>query len=374
MKKKSLLLCFGMIVMLLSACGEKNAEEIPSTAIAEEVSSTEAANEVAEAVTEETTETELEEQAEIDYTENATQVLLEQKTAYSDIGEFYQVELYYPNDANLEIKSSNPNVVTFTCEDEDYVVEIRTLEDSTFLNNWEADKAEETYTELEWNGFKGYYTDKVSGYADKVEMNLQLDPVTSDTSRYLKIKIGESYAGDHASGMDLYQNNETVKHILGSIQYIGNIEKTSMQDGLLVLEGKKYDMLLEDPSAYLATDNENMTWECQVKDSYIYIKAKDSTDESVFFTTSIKRDNNQELEAWKENILKYSPDNVIENQTIGSYEMMTYALEETESEIDCTHAVVKDGALLNFKSYATNRAMVEEYIAAMLDHMEIQFK
>lgn len=371
MKKISLLLCMGIMICSLNACGKEQAPT--STDVVEEA--TEETSEATEeqAVSEEVEETTAEETV-MDYTENAIQVLLERKTSYSDIGEFYQVELYYPNDANLEIKSNDPNAIKFTCEDEDYILEIRTLEDSTFLNNWEYDKEVDSYAEYEMNGFSGYYTDKLSENSDKMEIYLQLDAVTSSTSRYLIIEIGDSYAGEYSSGKELFDNNETIKRILGSINYIGNIEKATLDAGLLVYEGKKYDTILEDPSTYLATDNPNMTWDCQVKDSYIYIKAKDSTDESIFFTTSIKRDSAADLEEWKENILKYSPDREIESKTIGSYDVMTYTSDESEGEVDCTHAVMKDGAFFNINSYASNIEMVEEYLAAMLDHMEIQFK
>lgn len=304
---------------------------------------------------------------------NGTQVFLECQTKNSDIGEFFQAELYYPADGSVEAEVKEINVLKLTCAEEDYVLDIRMREDMNFMDKWEEDKANKDYEEIELNGYSGYYYTEGSTYSDIAHVNLLLEAISEKTSRYMTIEVKESYEGDHASGVELYKNNETIADILASITYIGNIEKSSVEDGMIKFEANGHQVSFESPENYMLTDQTGLAWTCRVDDgAKAYIFVKEPEEMAIFFETTVRAERTENLEAWKAHELELRPDTVIETLTIGGYDFMMYTSDESESEVNSYYVTSINDVVITFNIWASSRELAEEFIENMVTRMEVQ--
>lgn len=137
----------------------------------------------------------------------------------------------YPQNVGIELQEGrSESDKVFKNKDKNYKLEVSIVDEleSTYDENAEADKKEEGYQEVTFNGYKGY----ILKGEYRVEGKLLLDNDESNINKVFEFTVEpiESYQNDDFVNPEPLYNLKEVRTILKSVKYNGTITVDNMND------------------------------------------------------------------------------------------------------------------------------------------------
>ena len=140
--------------------------------------------------------------------------------SYSSGEKSYGVEFYYPNNSDIELYTEE-DYAELNDNTEEYTFEIGLYEDDDYeySQNWAKENVSDSYQETEVAGFKGYSYSTVSEYT----LVLPIEEVEEGTFRYVELEL--QIDGNAEETKKFFNENKDIQSIMKSFKYLGDIEE-----------------------------------------------------------------------------------------------------------------------------------------------------
>jgi len=145
---------------------------------------------------------------------------------YDNDGTKVSLDIYYPENAGIEVEAPFESWKVFSDKEENYKVKVRLNEDSTYTANKgnHKERYADTYKEFKVGEYDAYSYEEF----DNVIVFVLFEEKNEHSIRFADIEISVvSYAGNDDTGKNFYENNEEVKSIINSLTYNGTVPDPS---------------------------------------------------------------------------------------------------------------------------------------------------
>lgn len=154
--------------------------------------------------------------------EKLEEITLSLDIDYGDEIETATASIGYPKNAGVELKSNSDTTKEFEIKDKNCNLEISFVDEleSTYDENMEADKDEEGYKEITFNGYKGY----ILKGTYRVEGKILLANDESNINKVIEFTVEaiDDYIDDDFVDPEPLYNLKEVQTILKSVKYNGS--------------------------------------------------------------------------------------------------------------------------------------------------------